>query len=223
MVECPKCSTKLDADFGMITCPSCNSVVFVEFDGSAKVADSESGTGATRSRAAEVSAEPEVGLPPPDFSAFDDAFAQELVNPGDISQAQEPSSELFQIETPEPAQVPLDSPMVPVSSEVMSPNDPLGVSAYANSEHSQGKDGPFLFNLSISGLDSKEIRESLREAMNDSRFSFDANHLLGQIRGGKLLIKNVSPVQASILVNRLKRLPLAITWEQHAITTIEKF
>lgn len=222
MVDCPKCSTKLDADFGMITCPNCHEVVLIEEDGS---------TAATRSRAAEQISEQEAGLPAPDMSAFDDAIAdsmfaprtleaQVLVNPGDVSQAREP---VFQIESPEPAQVELDSPMVPVTSEVMSPNDPLGVSAYANSEHSQGKDGPFLFNLSISGLDSKEIRESLREAMNDSRFSFDANHLLGQIRGGKLLIKNVSPVQASILVNRLKRLPLAITWEQHAITTVEKF
>lgn len=216
MVDCPKCSTKLDVDFGMITCPSCTSVVFVEFDGTAKIADNED---VTRSRAAEAmdeqNNEQQGALPEPDLSAFDNAIADSLV------------SQVFQVESPEHQQethqVELDSPMISVTDEVMSPNDPLGVSAYANSEFSQGKDGPFLFNLFISGLDSKEIRESLREAMNDSRFSFDSNHLLGQIRGGKLLIKNVSPVQASILVNRLKRLPLAITWEQHAITTVEKF
>ncbi len=218
MVDCPKCSAKLDVDFGMITCPSCTSVVFVEFDGTAKVADSED---VTR----------EAALPEPDLSAFDDAMADSMFASGhvsghvsgDSSSTLEAASQVFQVESPEFQQVDLDSPMVSVTDEVMSPNDPLGVSAYANSEFSQGKDGPFLFNLFISGLDSKEIRESLREAMNDSRFSFDSNNLLGQIRGGKLLIKNVSPVQASILVNRLKRLPLAITWEQHAITTVEKF
>lgn len=235
MVQCPKCSTKLDIDFGMITCPKCQSVVFVEFDGTAKVADQSQ---VTRSHAAEEIAveefqtsTPELDLPAPDLSAFDDAIADDvfapappeaaqLVNPGDISQAREPSSGLFQSEPPE---TPLDSEVVPVSSEPVSPDDPLGVTSYANSEFSQGKDGPFLFNLVINGLDSKEIRESLREAMNDSRFGWDTNQLLGQIRAGKLLIKNVSPVKASILVNRLKRLPLSISWEQHAITTVEKF
>ena len=219
MVECPKCSAKLDVDFGMITCPSCNSVVFVEFDGTVKMAEQED---VTRSRAAEQINAQEASQPEPDLSAFDDAMADSMFAVGSTA-APEAASEVSQVESPEFQQVDLDSPMVSVTDEVMSPNDPLGVSAYANSEFSQGKDGPFLFNLFISGLDSKEIRESLREAMNDSRFSFDSKNLLGQIRDGKLLIKNVSPVQASILVNRLKRLPLAITWEQHAITTVEKF
>ncbi len=210
MVQCPKCSSKLDVDFGMITCPSCNSVVFVEFDGTAKVSDGDTLN------------EQEAPLPEPDLSAFDNAMGESMFAP-EPSAAQEAASPVFQVDTPEFQQVDVDSPMVPVTDEVMSPNDPLGVSTYANSEFSQGKDGPFLFNLFINGLDSKEIRESLREAMNDSRFSFDSKNLLGQIRDGKLLIKNVSPVQASILVNRLKRLPLTITWEQHAITTIEKF
>lgn len=219
MVDCPRCSTKLDVDFGMITCPSCNSVVFVEFDGTAKVSDGED---QTRSRAAEQISEQEATLPEPDMSAFDTAMADSMFTP-ESTAAPEVASDAFQFESAEVPQTELDSPMISVTDEVMSPNDPLGVSAYANSEFSQGKDGPFLFNLFINGLDSKEIRESLREAMNDSRFSFDSNNLLGQIRDGKLLIKNVSPVQASILVNRLKRLPLSITWEQHAITTVEKF
>lgn len=215
MVQCPKCSTKLDIDFGMITCPNCESVVFVEFDGTAKVADQEQ---ITRSQAAEQipsetspEAFPGVDLPEPDLSAFDNAMAAEV--------SAEFSENVFQIEP----EVALPSEVVSVTSEPVSPDDPLGVSGYANSEYSQGKDGPFLFNLHIDGLDSKEIRESLREAMNDSRFGWDTSQLLGQIRAGKLLIKNVSPVKASILVNRLKRLPLSITWEQHAITTIEKF
>lgn len=220
MVQCPKCSTTIDAEFGMVTCPNCQSVVFIEFDGTAKIADDEQIDRSQKAEQMNLQDGEANELPHPDLSAFDEALSESMftLDPAIVA-SENPLSQLSQ---PESEGSPQTRPTM-VSSEVLSPNDPLGVTDYANSEFSQGKDGPLLFNLFIEGLDSKEIRDSLREAMNDSRFSWDSAQLLGQIRNGQLLITNVSPVQASILVNRLKRLPLSISWEQHAITTIEKF
>lgn len=102
------------------------------------------------------------------------------------------------------------------------PGDPLGLNEYANSEISQAKDGLLVFKLLISGIDSKEIRESIREAMEDARFGWDADSIIGQIEKGELTIENLSPVKATILINRIKRLPIQIRWEQYAITQIDE-
>ncbi len=102
------------------------------------------------------------------------------------------------------------------------PGDPLGLNAYANSELSSARDGLLLFKILISGIDSKELRESLREALEDSRFAWSADQLMASISKGALSIENVSPVKATILINRIKRLPVKIVWEQHAITQMDE-
>ena len=116
----------------------------------------------------------------------------------------------------QPGEVPAVEP-----DEMGQPGDPLGLNAYANSEISQAKDGLLSFQLLISGIDSKELRESLREALQDSRFGWTAATLMSKIRKGVLRIDNISSVKTSILVNRIKRLPIQIRWEQHAITQME--
>ena len=100
-------------------------------------------------------------------------------------------------------------------------NDSLDISKYANSEISQAKDGPLVMNVLISGIDSKEMRQSIREAIEDSRFGWDAQKLMLRINNGQLKISGLSPVKASILISRIKRLPIEIRWEQNAITQME--
>lgn len=110
-------------------------------------------------------------------------------------------------------------PIVEIASaEAVSAEDPLGLSAYANSEISSAKDGPLLFRIFISGIDSKELREFLYESIDDSRFAWDPNELMAQINKGHLIIDKISPVKATILINRIKRLPIQIRWEQYSIT-----
>ena len=100
-------------------------------------------------------------------------------------------------------------------------NDSLDISSYANSEVSTAKDGPLVIKVLISGIDSKEIRQSIREAIEDSRFGWDAQKLMSRINKGQLTIAKLSPVKASILINRLKRLPIKVRWEQNAVTQME--
>ena len=106
-------------------------------------------------------------------------------------------------------------------NEAVSPDDPLGLNEFANSEISQAKDGFLMFRVHISGIDSKEIRESIREAIVDQRFAWDPERIMASISKGALKVDRLSPIKASILVSRLKRLPVQIRWEQYAITQSE--
>ncbi len=155
-----------------------------------------------------------------------DAHGQLQESSGDLSPVHEeeaaphelppPSSgfQLFQNE---------EAPQTDPSANMnQAPHEEINISEYANSEFSQGKNGAFVYNVSISDIDSKEIREFLREAINDTRFNWDAQAILSGIKKGELLLKNLSPVKASILINRIKRLPVKIRWEQYAITQAEQ-
>jgi hypothetical protein len=101
------------------------------------------------------------------------------------------------------------------------PNDPLGISAYANSELSSAKDGPLVVTVIISGIDTKDLRSEIRQAIQDSRFGWDSGAVMASIKGGTLVLPRITPVKASIVINRIKNLAVQIRWEQNAITELE--
>lgn len=105
--------------------------------------------------------------------------------------------------------------------EFGAPGDPLGINEYANSEISQAKDGLLTFKILISGIDSKEMRESLRSVLDDQRFGWNTSDLMSRISKGVLQIENVASVKAVILINRIKRMPVKVRWEQYAITNMD--
>ena len=78
--------------------------------------------------------------------------------------------------------------------------------------------GPLAYSVFIEGIDSSQTIHLFKEAVTDSRFNWDTQNLLGQIKSGRLVLKGLSPAAASVLVNRLKYLPLKITWRQDVLT-----
>jgi hypothetical protein len=242
--QCPKCGTALKDDYGMVTCPSCGTIVFVDMDGIAHIgtdAPSAGSEGAQEEVHEQGSTTDDLGsgfapladyvtpimspAPVGDESSAEVESVAESVDAGVESPAAESSMAEFNM-----AELNMDSllgysePTGETPLPDLGPgDDPLGISQYANSEISSAKDGPFLFRILLSGIDTKEIREALREAMEDSRFGWDSVQLMSRISKGNLVIDRVSPVKASILVNRIKRLPLGIRWEQYAITQMDSF
>lgn len=222
--KCPKCSTELRDDYGMVTCPSCGAIVFVDMEGVAHVAGDDGGGGEPSS-----STEPLVTTAPgelidigmPEIFPMEPMPMEPLVpEPGDAVPA--PESEASEVDMN--AFLGYAGPESTASSAAVSqndPNDPLGISAYANSEISSAKDGPLVVTLIISGIDAKDLRDEIRQALQDSRFGWDAAVLMSSIKGGVLRIDRVSPVKATIVVNRLKHLSVRIRWEQNAITEID--
>lgn len=246
--KCPKCSTELSDDYGMVTCPSCGAIVFVDMEGMAHVAGDEppaesnplgESPAITPSQTAEP-ASPFENLAPMDIGTPDisplEPFSTEPA-PMDAGFAE---PEIFPETAPAAPEAPAEPPpddqgevdmnaflgySDPASATAPAsqndPNDPLGISAYANSEISSAKDGPLVVTLIISGIDAKDLRDEIRQALQDSRFGWDASALMSSIKGGVLKIDRVSPVKATIIVNRIKHLSVRIRWEQNAITEID--
>lgn len=215
MAQCPRCQTELLQDTGLVLCPNCGHPSVLGVDGNIVTASAPAADHQTPSQPQEHSAalsnnnnlpddeEPAIaslGLAHSEDQAFPSAFG------------------MFENQNLTP-EIESQSDTVALSPE--NPNS-INISEYANSEFSQGKNGAFVYNVSISDIDSKEIREFLREAINDTRFNWDTQTIISQIKKGELLLKNLSPVKASILINRIKRLPVKIRWEQYAITQADQ-
>ncbi len=91
------------------------------------------------------------------------------------------------------------------------------VSDFANSTVSQGRDGLLVFDLVVSGIDSRELREAVRESITDRRFMWDVREVMAGINDGKLVLKGINAIKATVLINRLKGLPLELHWQQNSI------
>jgi hypothetical protein len=96
-------------------------------------------------------------------------------------------------------------------------DDPLNLNSFSNSEESQARDGLYHFRLILEGIDSKEMKELIREALQDSRFAWDVERLMTSLKKGRLVIDRMAPVKASVLVQRCKGLPIQIRWEQFSV------
>ncbi len=103
----------------------------------------------------------------------------------------------------------------PVPEGEPNPEDPLNISGFANSEASQGLDGPYVYQVLVKGIDTKEIRESLREVLEDQKFAWDVDQMMQSIHHGEMLLDSVNPVKAFILVVRLRSLPVEVSWKQY--------
>lgn len=92
---------------------------------------------------------------------------------------------------------------------------------FGNSDLSQGQDGSLYFDVIISGVDSKKIRDELRDCLTDRRFLWDVESLIKSIRKGELRLQGLSSVKTSVILSRLKELPVALRWIQTGLTELK--
>jgi hypothetical protein len=154
-----------------------------------------------------------------DFKPFD-PFEQPSSSepqPFDVAPVSSNNDEFQPIDMAPIDVAPIEAPEVAEEPSFGPADDPLNLNEFANSEISAAKDGPLVFRILISGIDTREIRESIREVLEDPRFAWDSNEIFSNISKGHLAIDGLSPVKASILITRIKRLPVEIRWEQYAI------
>lgn len=114
------------------------------------------------------------------------------------------------------SEAPAPSDYVPPAAENL--EDMSNLAKYGNSEESQGRAGPLRVKVRVAGIDSPEIREELRAALTDKKFLWDTEEMMRSIDRGVLVIPNATPLKAAILIERIKGMPLDISWEQFAIT-----
>lgn len=91
------------------------------------------------------------------------------------------------------------------------------IAAFGNSEQSLAREGAYRFTLTVTGIDSAEIKTEVKDALTDGRFLWDIETLIASMEDGVLIINDLSAVKSALVVQRLKILPVEIKWEQHAI------
>lgn len=77
--------------------------------------------------------------------------------------------------------------------------------------------GVLSYVLTIDGIDLQSIEDEIKQILSESRFQFDVELLLSNLKNGQLVIDNLSPIKASILVHRLRFLSVTLSWRQNAI------
>ena len=94
------------------------------------------------------------------------------------------------------------------------------VAEFGNTQD-QDKQGPFLYDLILNEINSKNVREKVLSTLEDTSLNLPLNKevksIEDSIKDGKLVIKKISPVQAYVIVTSLMGLPLSISWTQHHI------
>lgn len=88
------------------------------------------------------------------------------------------------------------------------------ISAYGNSETQIAH---LNYDLSVSGLDTAEIINEFKDAINDSRFGWDMNEVMKTMKAGEIHLRELNPVKAFILAKRLQFLNVDKTWKQNAV------
>ncbi|MGE0633368.1 MAG: hypothetical protein AB7O96_13230 [Pseudobdellovibrionaceae bacterium] len=87
------------------------------------------------------------------------------------------------------------------------------VERFANSEQSEGD---LVYTIRIQGIDTEKIRHDLESVLTDARLFRDLARVLGEIKRGALVIEDLSAVKAAVILQRIKALPVEISWSQNA-------
>jgi len=228
---CPACHSEIEITsqhYGtLFTCPKCSGVFFVDWGGQPEVPGEEPVTGNT--------------------PVYSEAPVEEEIQNLDTHYEPTPlpmmaGSSDFQIENPEPEQYPEQEMEAPIlSDDEASPYDfaqPLGqiqtpvqdptepttsdssdlsdIADFGNADLGQAA---FNYTLTISGIDSGVLRAQIQEAITDTKFGWNVIQMMTQIKGGVLTIRSVNAVKASILMQRVKYLPVKISWRQDVLSS----
>lgn len=176
----------------MVECPHCGEMVVVEIPEDVPQPVAE-----------EPASEPVQSAP---IESFDDYSTEE------------PKEEFVEEVVAEAAESYQETVAEEVESEIEAPSENFsGVESYANSEDSAAREGYYLYNLVIEGVDSGDLKTELREALTDRRFRWDADEVMGQLTNGRLELQKLNAVKATVLVHRLKGLPMRVFWTQKIV------
>jgi hypothetical protein len=227
--QCPQCGQAISEDFGVIACPHCQALLFVDLNGDVQLSDSSTLEQAAEQEEAvfvdpqadqetvfgtlarfQPSAEPSLPSTESVVESENNNFllhetAEEFPLPQEPAESFEPSIE-------EEKEIPSPDPLESTDSaeELFLEDAPLQED-FVDQEVSTG---PLTYTVTIERIDTKTLRAQLREAFDDPKFQWSSGDLMRRIHQGRLTLKNLSPVKASVLVARLRELPLKISWTQ---------
>lgn len=218
MATCPHCQTSLPDDFGLLECPNCHASVFVDMDGNviheAKKSESVAEV-ATQDERTQFIAQDSV--PAMAEEPLQEEFQQAVEQGFEEQQNAEASNET---EFAQPNRI--VEPEKENSQEnwqVSSSEEAFAeVTAFGNEDHTYQNDGPLSYVVTISGIDSKDLEDRLKEVLSDKKLVLDMDRLLPTLKNGQLKITDLNPAKAYVLVSKIYDLPITVEWEQHVLS-----
>jgi hypothetical protein len=74
------------------------------------------------------------------------------------------------------------------------------------------------YDLVVSGIDTQETKNLFKEAIEDSKFAWDAFEIMKSVKNGRVEIKKLSPAKAYLLAKRIQFLDIEKVWKQNVLT-----
>ena len=208
MSECPSCHSQIEIrpEFfgGLFTCPRCQSMYFISFDGVPESQDLRSAAPPEVSQAPSFPSGPDLDSGAEvRFPESEDAFNPEVLS------------------EPETSWAPVSTPLEPLENPPVETQDPPSATTgmnplaeIADFGNQEVVKSALTYRLTIKGLDFVPHIEQLRDVLSDSKLGLKFDELKHKIRNGRLQIDRLEASQAAVLAQRLRTLPLEMTWEQ---------
>ena len=73
------------------------------------------------------------------------------------------------------------------------------------------------YDLIVSGIDTQETKSLFKEAIEDSKFAWDAFEIMKSVKNGCVEIKKLSPAKAYLLAKRIQFLDIEKVWKQNVL------
>jgi hypothetical protein len=202
LANCPVCQSEIEITsqhYGtLFTCPKCSAVFFVDWSGQPEVSGDDVNGELSSEMSNEIVAEEPVYVEP---TSEDTPTPEEIASNYDFSEPLAGIENLNQ-ET--------------IESGMMDTADLADIADFGNADLGQVA---FNYTLTISGIDSGAIRAQIEDIIKDSKFGWNVIQLMAQINGGVLIIRSVNAVKASMLMQRVKYLPVKISWRQNVLSS----
>ena len=218
MSQCPSCQNEIvieTKDMGaLFTCPRCQAVYFINFDGVPEYDPAQAEPGALESMLTAEVAEIEGTKIEIDSPLTEPSIEPVATDPienfgGEFVDAVQTSETL--------SQQPLE-PVLEVGREIAPKKintDLKEIVDFGNAV--DVNPSGILVSLTLSGLDSKHVVNLVKEAITDSRFMWDTEKIMSEIDNGELRLHRIPPLKAALVVARLRFEDVKISWEQNEI------
>ena len=210
---CPNChkeSKITEHNFGALyTCSFCQAVYCINFEGLPEFGEisNEVPVDDPTNLPQENPTEP---LPEPEMP---DNFTE-------VQYADAPPANPFILEVPPEVEAAV---AVPVQAKQPAKNNPSDsftniaqeISDFGNTDSQLAS---MNYDLQVTGIDNQQTKSLFKEAIEDSKFAWDAFEIMKSIKNGRVEITKMSPAKAYLLAKRLQFLDLEKKWKQNVLS-----
>lgn len=188
MNQCPVCSSPIEDSFGLIECPGCHKVLFADFDGALKVHEENTGEN-----------------------------AEEVDSLVDLDPVLEPQADAL-LEPPIAGDAVIED--IVIEDAVLALETPVEmfieeINQFASSEDSLLKQGALVYNLTIRNVDTEDLKREILDILKENKLNIDVKKLKFTLP--TLELEDLNPVKVSVIVSRIKHLPVEMEWGQRSV------